>query len=448
MEKGSIKIKNSGSAELKKANGKWVPIPKTFDLIVYIPESGSKTVDCDYEIDENGVPKKIIIGGINIEFNKLLIERKQATETKKQAEVELNKKEEIERKANKELIEFLKDDFVDINKAFLPNDSRKILINNAVLGDKWRVSNFSLKLNKLARYEGEKFQFFKTEKGKIEFQPKHHFDIDLISEIQNKNLKLAESLISKENLFVKTLKPDWRMVVGLGSESVYETSMTLHHIYGIPYIPASSIKGVVRSWIIMEYFGNPEMYKYFPKEQVDFPLVNAEFRALTESESFCKIFGCPREIKAVKFENNKPVFLKDRRGNETEKYEKEKNAKGVAIKNKKGESTEHIGIVIFFDAFPTESPKIEQDIMNVHYPKHYGGPDAPTDTQSPIPIPFLTVKDTEFQFIIGSKKEPTNNFYIGKTKDGKDKTIDIWLKEALEIHGIGAKTAVGYGRMK
>lgn len=36
-----------------------------------------------------------------------------------------------------------------------------------------------------------------------------------------------------------------RMVVGLGSESLIETGMTLHKTYGVPYIPGSALKGLV-----------------------------------------------------------------------------------------------------------------------------------------------------------------------------------------------------------
>jgi CRISPR-associated protein Cmr6 len=39
-----------------------------------------------------------------------------------------------------------------------------------------------------------------------------------------------------------------RMVVGLGSESVLETSITLHHTYGVPYIPGSALKGLARHY--------------------------------------------------------------------------------------------------------------------------------------------------------------------------------------------------------
>jgi CRISPR-associated protein Cmr6 len=37
-----------------------------------------------------------------------------------------------------------------------------------------------------------------------------------------------------------------RMVVGLGAESVLETSISLHRTYGVPYIPGSALKGLAR----------------------------------------------------------------------------------------------------------------------------------------------------------------------------------------------------------
>jgi len=39
-----------------------------------------------------------------------------------------------------------------------------------------------------------------------------------------------------------------RMAVGLGEESVLETSVTLHHTYGAPYIPGSALKGLAASY--------------------------------------------------------------------------------------------------------------------------------------------------------------------------------------------------------
>ena len=45
-----------------------------------------------------------------------------------------------------------------------------------------------------------------------------------------------------------TARTRWRMVVGLGTASTLETSMTMHPVYGFPYIPGSSLKGIARAW--------------------------------------------------------------------------------------------------------------------------------------------------------------------------------------------------------
>jgi CRISPR/Cas system CMR subunit Cmr6 (Cas7 group RAMP superfamily) len=51
-------------------------------------------------------------------------------------------------------------------------------------------------------------------------------------------------------------------------------------------------------------------------------------------------------------------------------------------------------------------------------------------------------KGAEFQFIIGSKTNTIETYKIGGL------TITKWLHKALTEHGIGAKTAVGYGYMQ
>lgn len=46
----------------------------------------------------------------------------------------------------------------------------------------------------------------------------------------------------------KTLQLTGRMIVGLGNESVLETSVALHRVYGVPYIPGSALKGLAASY--------------------------------------------------------------------------------------------------------------------------------------------------------------------------------------------------------
>jgi CRISPR type III-B/RAMP module RAMP protein Cmr6 len=52
---------------------------------------------------------------------------------------------------------------------------------------------------------------------------------------------------------------DWRMVVGLGGETVLETDLTLHHLYGIPYIPGSALKGLTRAYVSGEVFPSKDI---------------------------------------------------------------------------------------------------------------------------------------------------------------------------------------------
>lgn len=100
-------------------------------------------------------------------------------------------------------------------------------------------------------------------------------------------------------------------------------------------------------------------------------------------------------------------------------------------------SLDNEGKVIFFDAYPIETFKLKADVMTPHYPDYYTGNKWPTDNQSPIPIPFITVENTSFKFIIAYKKD--------ELKDDLGSEVQTWLTKGLEMMGMGAKTAVGYG---
>jgi CRISPR-associated protein Cmr6 len=272
------------------------------------------------------------------------------------------------------------------------------------------ADNFGLLFNKYPAFfeRNSKFCFFK--KGDKKKDGHTNVIINLVSAFNNMGNKYPrvaektiEKLLGKDKFQSITFHPDWRLVVGIGNESVYEISMTLHPIYGIPYIPGQAVKGVTRSWVIAEAFGNNE------KEAL-------------KDELFCNIFGSPKE-----------------------------SALG-----------EYQGSVIFFDAFPIGKITLELDIMNPHYGDYYQGKTPPADYLKPNPIPFLTVgKDTEFKFFIGMKKIVDETKILNNVKSSPILKMavlsqDSWLlkialtltKRALSDNGIGAKTAVGYGYMK
>ncbi|MGH8474871.1 MAG: type III-B CRISPR module RAMP protein Cmr6 [Methylococcales bacterium] len=172
---------------------------------------------------------------------------------------------------------------------------------------------------------------------------------------------------------------DWHFVTGLGREHPIENGFAWHHNLGVPYLPGSSIKGMVRAWA--EYWLDPKP---------------------AESGLF-QIFG-PRGNAARK----SPAS----------------------------------GSVIFLDAIPTNPVTLKADIMTPHYAPYYEHPshNPPADWYSPTPIPFLVVAPgTTFQFGLLPRR-CDDNADVEKARE--------WLARALEVIGAGAKTAVGYGRMK
>ena len=221
------------------------------------------------------------------------------------------------------------------------------------------------------------------------------WDKDFINSIEIRKKQIIMQL-QKEGYHLENfpLSISWRLVIGLGASHPQETSMTLHHIYGIPYIPGSAIKGVTRHWAVLKFADNNR------KDNEKFEDAIKRIAGALESGNDLNI-----EVDEITFKDLIDIFG-------TQKQQ---------------------GKVIFFDAYPAGEIKLKIDIMNPHYPKYYSEGQAPADWQNPVPIKFLTVEDTKFQF-----------YLVSKSEDLLKKSLEL-LKEALKYHGIGAKTALGYG---
>ena len=99
------------------------------------------------------------------------------------------------------------------------------------------------------------------------------------------------------------------------------------------------------------------------------------------------------------------------------------------------------GTVAFLPAYPIHfRPKddLELDVLTSHHPDYYGGKkETATDTENPIPVYFPAVAAgavyTFALFPVGQPNAPLLVF------------ARTWLKTGLELLGLGAKTAAGYG---
>ena len=185
------------------------------------------------------------------------------------------------------------------------------------------------------------------------------------------------------------VKLETPLIVGLGNAHPTERGFTFHWTLGIPYIPAESVKGILRlCHLINKTNRDAGFFENWAREDEEY------FRALRG------IFGCSESENVT------------------------------AAKGK----------VVFLDAMPVNVPELGLEITTCHYPEYYGAKRGPTEDQNPMPLPFLAVMnngDTFFDF----------TFLVSNSLSSEEQNQ---LKEAFRLaiseHGFGAKTALGHGR--
>lgn len=437
MGKGILKITKTGKGKIMVALDRLNDRPPM--TLAYVPFTDDKLNDqpCEYQMDSSGRITSIIVDGKTV-FGKDFSTPPPVTTTRP-AQNQFGKDQNARPIGTHPVKSGDFQDSLRLSESKLPRSVRNLGVVD--------IDNFSIKYNRAARFDaiGQKhsFRFFRNDYRKLkdgrESGQKYFIRANYGStDFQNIGTRQEEqaSIMFPGNYRALQFSPDWRLICGL-SGGIYETNMTLHHVYGVPYIPASSLKGVVRSWIITNAFSAA------PQEESNFPLVNAEYRALKSNKLFCDIFGSPESIDRVIFSEGKPKTKKN-------KYE---SSKEISASKK-----EQQGSVVFMDALPVRKPELMPDIMNPHYPDWYDGKDLPTDFQSPNPIVFLTVSnDSRFQTCIGinaAKNNKLSNWAdfqklaepVGLNGDATLlDLVEAWLRKTLAEHGVGAKTAIGYG---
>jgi len=291
-----------------------------------------------------------------------------------------------------------------------------LYIKNQPRLDNPKYDNISLALQKLIKSEivihtKNKKDFLDS----INKAPKviENFKKRIQNQVENLEKCGYENIFKNEKEKCLKLKTASRLVVGLGAGHVLETSLTLHHIFGIPYIPGSALKGVVRMvnfWEIVENNKNN----------------------VKDIEKYIK------ELQEQLYE--KEILPSD---------------KDDILKHKLLFGAQNFkGLLIFLDAYPeiNENQQIfELDVMTPHYQGYYTQNQPPGDWENPNPITFLTVKKgINFCFnVLFDKYRAENITFIEEWRKNNysDLISDVknWLEKALKEFGVGAKTRLGYG---
>ncbi len=267
-----------------------------------------------------------------------------------------------------------------------------------ILSDNFNSGNFGLWYNKFIPINDSSFKASGKngdDKEPVKFYQNQYEKICLKNNIIKKIL--TQKHLNQSDFFavfpddkydkiIITAKLISPLITGVGESHPHEVSMVFDHNLGIPYIPASGIKGIVRFAHTLSII--------------------------------------PEAIENNKIENNK--------------FDDEEDWTKIPLMFGKGGDKGNRGRTIFLDAYPVNIPNLHEDIMNPHYGAYYLEGKPPADFLTPVPIKFLTVeKGTEFVFRAVVSKEYGITDMVKKA-----------FKKALTEEGVGAKTAVGYGRFE
>jgi len=190
-----------------------------------------------------------------------------------------------------------------------------------------------------------------------------------------------EQALTARNARLVELITQTRLVVGLGLPHPTETGFLFDRTTGCPYLPGSSVKGLLRA--------------------------------------------AARLVATVKLEGDRTAWT-------------EEAIRRIFGPELGGDWTPQTGSVVFYDAFPTKWPRLEVDILTPHHRGHNDKKEAPADWDEPNPVPFLAIAPgTSFRFAFGPGDRE------GFERDFP--SLENLLATALDWLGIGAKKAAGYG---
>lgn len=256
----------------------------------------------------------------------------------------------------------------------------------SIVKERWKTAHPGLTFNKyvhtwdIAKTE-RKREFFEAFSEAYGVYPQPN----LLAHVITRRQHFLEALQTEGYLVqTATLTTHWRLVSGLGMPHPFETGFVFDHTYGVPYLPGSSVKGAARAWVKGEGGWEPDVFQ--------------------------AVFGSDEDEAKAAEEQFQPTQ----------------------------------GQVIFFDAYPTDPtawPKLEVDILNVHYKEYYEGRKhkPPADWMAPVPIYFLTIAPEQaFRFAVAAKPTALDAAYLAK------QAMEAIVGAANDL-GLGGKTAVAYG---
>ncbi len=243
--------------------------------------------------------------------------------------------------------------------------------------------------------------------------------------------KMQMEALSARQLALSSMMPTDRILVlpaqstapfttGLGNEHPLENGFAFLNPYGLPYLPGSGIKGVLR--------------------QAARQLADSEWgetRGWTADKRYPLTVQQGQQRRPVLDAGNNPVMLSVLDvlfGYETDA----------------GETTHVRGALSFWDVIPQiKGNNLTVDIMTPHQGHYYQKGETPHESGQPIPVSYLTIPPgSGFSFHVVCDLAHLTRLAPELAANQTWKTLlQHAFTHAFQWLGFGAKTAVGYGAM-
>jgi len=252
-------------------------------------------------------------------------------------------------------------------------------------------------------------------------------DKKTLQALLTRQIHCFDVIASSENTLRLEAQAISPFTTGLGNEHPLENGFAFLNPYGLPYLPGSGVKGVLRQAARELASGDwGDTHEWSKGKR--FPLMEGE----------------GEKLRPVLDKNNRPVMLA---------------VQDVffGLESDDGDSAHLRGALTFWDVIPQiDGDSLMVEIMTPHQTHYYQqeagkgmGSSNPHESGQPTPISFLTVPPgSGFTFHVQCDLAHLRRLAPELAADGKWKTlITDAFEHAFQWLGFGAKTAVGYGAM-
>jgi len=281
-----------------------------------------------------------------------------------------------------------------------------------------------------------------------------------IRERQKRLWKIAD--FSNKSIYQFQTTMTAPIAIGLGNPHPVENGFSFLSPYGIPYIPGSGIKGVVRRaaeelalffedtgwtipliWLLFG-FDSTSAYLSPPRDGLATEILQQHRQWQTAFLKYVKENATKDELLKwwLSLEAIRKALPEKLRGLANDPVQlcqtlQKDNNDGKALRK----AIHWQGLLQFWDVFP-EIDKMEVDIINPHHKAYFEGETTPVETEAPKPVFFLVIPAGAKCAIICELSSRLDNIPIPSNLDA---LLSDAIDYSLEWVGIGAKTSVGYG---